>query len=147
MAEKNINAQLKQLLSKHLTAMVGDKIAPEELMEVDPEVYQTCLATGDWPGIGELLVRKILRLALSSEKANQWAVELVFDRLEGRAGTAAPPVDTGRVIEDRLDGVTTDHLNSLAKIAGAEADEELAEGADRPTAKLLEMSAHRDAGS
>ncbi len=107
------------------------------------------------PTVAELVVEKIVRLALDPVKAYQWAIELIWERMEGKPSLGIPVSDDGRVLDHKLDGLTTEQLN---RIAGSfEADKPGRElGPDTaqerpagPAAKLLEMQSdgtHRAQG-
>ena len=85
--------------------------------------------------VASLLVDKIVSLALNPEKANQWAVELIWGYVEGKPVQGSPKREDSRVIEERIDDITTQHLNSLtasfAKPAGQKpSDIDVAVGTD-----------------
>ena len=78
------------------------------MKEVAPELLEQLKAGMAVPTIADLLVQKIVRLALDKKKSNQWAVELVMDRIEGKAVKGQPMREDGRLIEERL-GCTAEH--------------------------------------
>lgn len=132
---------LKRVLGEHATYELVKEVAPELLEE---------LAVGKIaPSVADLLVRKVVRLALDKEKSNQWAVELIFDRVEGKSVAGQPIREDGRIVEDRLDDLTREHLNSIAAQFAQRAKDRLvggSEAADRaagPASKLMDLRKDR----
>lgn len=143
----------KKKLTKRLTSiikdMLGERASISLIKEIDPELLKELQSGKPAPLVAELLAKKVIKLALDPKKSNQWAVELIFDRLEGRAAQGAPMREDGRNIERRLDDLSTEHLNSVAadfaKATRERAAEKTADEADGPTARLLDLSRDRAA--
>jgi hypothetical protein len=144
-------AKDKVNLSSVLRRLLGERATIELIEECDPEFLKAAKAGMAMPTLAEMLVKKLVRLALDPKKPNQWAFELIYDRLEGKAVQGAPPSDSGRKVNDQLDAVTTEHLNSLASAfsnrpvtvgAGADAPP-IAAG---PAGRLLGLRKNRTAG-
>lgn len=62
----------------------------------------------------ELLARKLWYTALSNTTTAQRTREFIVERLEGKAGRAAPPQGTNRELEEQLDRQAIEALNALA---------------------------------
>lgn len=142
--KRKLTQLMKEMLGKNATAELMREIAPEMLAELRPD--------DTVPTIAQLLVGKIVRLALDPKKSNQWAVEIIWDRVEGRAIQGEPPRDDGRAHEEKLRDIDRAHLNAIAaqftadepgRLAGAEAEDEPA----GPAQKLLDLSKNRAAGA
>ncbi|WP_411053147.1 hypothetical protein, partial [Tritonibacter sp. SIMBA_163] len=86
----------------------------------------------------------VLKFAVAPGRANQWAVELVFDRVDGKAIQQAAG-DGRDVIEDRLDDISRQHLNDLAALSSVAAGSgEAEDGAHRQVANpLSSVPSHR----
>jgi hypothetical protein len=106
--EEPVDVKLTQLIKRELgkKASINEDLTQEQIDAV---------AQGHRiPTKAEVLVAKLVRMAIDPNKSNQAAVEMVFDRVEGRP-IQAPPPDTGsREVEERLDDLTKQHLNDLA---------------------------------
>ena len=133
-------ARLKNVLGEKATAKLVEACRPDQLEKLKPGQ--------DLPTVAELLVDKIVRFALDKDKANQWAVDLVFGYIEGRPVQGLPKRDDGRHLEDHLNDITRQHLNSLAAtidgngpaVPTASATEDPTPG---PTTRLLVLPGHR----
>ena len=138
--------ELKAALSSRLKSVLGESATLELLREVDPSLAAGLKAGTPMPTLADLVVRKVTRLAMDPNASNQWAVEMVWDRIEGKAVQGEIPTDSGRQIEERLDTISRDHLNAIAadiararESAAADADVR----SDGPTARLLDLSRNR----
>ena len=67
----------------------------------------------------ELLARKLLDRALSS--TDQWAVQTIIERAEGKAVAAERIIEQDTSTEEKLSDVTRQHLNALTKQITSEA--------------------------
>lgn len=105
---------LRADLNAKLKAALGHTATVELLKVVNPKLLEQLRAGVQMPRVADLLVDKIIKLALDPAKANQWAVELVWDRSEGRAVAGQAPENDGRKIEDRLNVISKEHLNAIA---------------------------------
>jgi hypothetical protein len=154
MAESKKKETKRARLNVLLKDLLGQRATVKLLKEVEPDLLREMSAGAKAPTMAELLVKKVVKLALDPEKPNQWAVELIFDRVEGKPVGGAPPTDDGRQIEERLDDVTTQHLNAIAsqfsrrtpgELAGGDGEPAAEAGADGPAAKLLDLPQDRPA--
>ncbi len=102
---------------KHMVQLFKDSLArpvPVELLDDWPEI-QNAMAEGQpAPQTAEVLVAKIIRYAVERGKANTWAVEMIYEYVVGKPQLAPQDGDSGRHFDEKLEDVTTDHLNSLA---------------------------------
>jgi hypothetical protein len=129
-------AQLKIKLAETLKELLGQIASAKLLAEVDPELLKELTAGKTAPTIAELVVKKVIRLALDPKTQCQWAIELIFERVEGKAVQGSPLREDGRMIEDRLDDITREHLNSLAATFAKQATNDLITdnaGTEEPT--------------
>lgn len=67
--------------------------------------------------VGEVIAENVTREAMKGER---WAIELTFDRSEGKPIQAVKDDASDRSVEERLEDVTRHHLNQLALAAGGE---------------------------
>lgn len=136
----------RQMLSGILKKMLGERASSELLKQCDPELAKQLTPGMELPTVADLVAKKIIKLALDPEKAYQWAVEILFDRMEGKAAQGVPIKADSRVLENKLNDITTQHLNSIAvefakESAGQLADQrEVTDESDGPAAKLLDLS-------
>lgn len=149
-----VQKKLRQKLSDLIRQMLGERASIKLLKEIDEDLVKELAAGKTVPTIAELLTQKIIKHALDPKEKNQWAIELILDRVEGKPGlgVAARPED--RVIEEQLDAITTEHLNAIAsKYAKRKASDELAgptgieDTAAGPAARLLDLSKDGPAGA
>ena len=140
----------KVRLANTLKSMLGERASMEMLKECAPELLKALGPGKNVPTVAELLAQKVIALALDPKKSNQWAVELIFDRVEGKAVKGAEVMEAYRDVEDKLDELTTEHLNSIAAKFAKNAPAELGGGEykaeDRAAGsanKLLDMSKNR----
>lgn len=144
-AKARLSEHIRHLLSGHASPRLLEKVAPELLQELKPGMKM--------PQVSELLAQKVLDLALDPCKANQWAVEMVFDRSEGRSVQGIPLREDGRVTEDKLNEYTTHHLNALANkfTARSEGENEDYQASEDPTtgrvAQDLDLPSNRVGGA
>jgi hypothetical protein len=144
---------LRAKLVDTMKVMLGERATVKLLNEIDPGLIASIRAGTPVPTLAELLVDKVIKLALDPKRANQWAVELIFDRVEGKSVKGQAIREDGRQIEERLDEITTEHLNSLAAQFAKNEPGELVERRnieDRtpgPASKLLDLHKDRAAGS
>lgn len=103
----------RRKLSEIIRETLGS-LAPPSLL-VDRAIIDAMIEGAPAPRIADLLVNKVVKLALDPDKANQWAVELIFDRVEGKASPVMVSDQEGRQIDERIENVSVAHLNSLAK--------------------------------
>ena len=104
---RRINRKLSEVLIEEMK-----KRAPFDLVEKYPGLVEA-MANGEKAfTLGEVIVHKLLVLAADT-KSNKWAVEMVFDRLEGKPVAGEQKSDKGRRIEERLDAITVEHLNEI----------------------------------
>ena len=61
----------------------------------------------------ELIARKVMEKAIQT--GEQWAVQFVAERAEGKAVAAEKIIEEDRSTEEKLTDVTLQHLNALAK--------------------------------
>ncbi len=139
----------KARLTEIIKQMLGERVTIKLLEEIDPELLKELQAGKAVPTVADMLAKKVIRLALDPQKSNQWAVELIFDRLEGKAPKGTPMREDGRVIEERLDAITTEHLNSLAAQFARQTTVEFGSGSEiedttsGPASKLLDLQQDR----
>ena len=144
MTKKKKSDKLTAKLSEIMKEAVGKKASTGLLQELefDPEELRK-ITSGKLPvpTIAQLIVQKIIRMALTPTRSNQWCVEMVWERTEGKAPSSPALTDDGRGTEERLNDITTSHLNALAEdsiAAAAEAHTE--ELPSRLAEAQLEMS-------
>lgn len=89
---------------------IASEIAPVEFTEGE--------AIG-WTNM-EVLARKVFSAALADTMGAQRARELVIERLEGKAGRAAPTQGTNTELDDQLDRAAVAALNEFVPDKGAE---------------------------
>lgn len=101
----------KAQLNARLEALLG-KTATRQLMEdagIDLTEYN---AGTPLPKIADLVVYEVVKMAL---KGKEWAIQLAYDRTEGKTPTGQQTKEDGRILEERLDTVTQAHINALAE--------------------------------
>ena len=101
--------QISELLGDLL-----DKPCDVDDLEGYDEVLTEIGAGTPAPKVAELLAKKIVSLALDSKKTNQWAIEMLLDRTEGKSVQGKPKTDDGRQIEEKLSDISIKHLNQIA---------------------------------
>jgi hypothetical protein len=84
--------------------------------EIAPDEFTLGEAVG-WTNM-EVLARKVFSSALSDNMGAQRARELVIERLEGKAGRAAPTQGTNTELDDQLDRAAVSALNDLVPDKG-----------------------------
>lgn len=114
MSKSKKKKNLKQEITSRLRAVLGENATRQLLEEFAPDLLEQLKKGDSVPKIADLLARKIIRFGIDPKKPNQWAVELICDRLEGKAAQGEPVKDTGRILEGQLDAITVQHLNALA---------------------------------
>lgn len=105
---------LEQKISRLLKEALGKAAPPDLIEQCAPELLSSLKAGARMPLVADLIVSKVVKLALDPKKDCRWAVELIFDRTEGRAPIAAED-DRMDVVEDKLDGISNEHLNAIAE--------------------------------
>jgi hypothetical protein len=126
----------KQKLGDYLKQMIG-KPAPVDMLDGWQDIINEMAEGKQAPAIAELIAMKVLKAAVDPNRPNQWAVELVFDRVDGKAIQQASG-ESRDVIEERLDDISRQHLNDLAALSTATSGSAEAEAeADRPVANPL----------
>ena len=143
----------KAQLAETLKRVLGQRATVELLKQCDPKMLADMSVGKQFPTVAELLVNKVVRLALDPNKSHQWAVELIFDRVEGKPVRGEMVRSEDRGIEDKLDAVTTEHLNRLAAQFAEDAKAELVgsdktpDGPDRPAKNILDLPGNRPGGA
>lgn len=101
---------------KRLTELIKAQLQKQADVEDLPPDLQAAMADGNrQPNYGELLVHKVVKLAVSPGKIHQFAIELIFDRVEGKSVQSVPVNDTAtEATEERLRDITRQHLNDIA---------------------------------
>ena len=125
-----------QKVSDVIKGLLKEKADDKLLQKVCPEI------AGDYAGlnpptIAELLGQKIIVMALDHAKPNEWAVNMVLDRAEGKAVQGDKPNAADEIIEDKLTRASTQHINhiSAAVISSIDIGADDAEDvSDRPSA-------------
>lgn len=112
MSKKNKSPKMQ--LSEKLREMINRAVPIRMLQEVAPELIDELQAGMPVPLVADLIVDKLIKLAIDPKRPNQWALELIWERMEGKAAQGQPPDDQGRLLEERLDDITTQHLNAIA---------------------------------
>lgn len=120
--------------------------APVEMLDGWDEALQRMAEGEPAPKIAELIVMKVLKAASDPARSNQWAVELVFDRVDGKA-IAASSGEGRDEIEDRLDDLSRRHLDDLARLCVASSEAGAAQAEDGAAGQvanpLSAVSSHR----
>lgn len=101
---------------KHMVELFKDSLdrpVPVALLDDWPEIRDAMAVGQPAPATKEVLVAKIVRYALERDKANTWAVQMIYDYVVGKPQQAPAEIDGGRNLDERLEDVTTDHLNAL----------------------------------
>lgn len=145
-------AKEKRELTKLLKKKLGDRIPVELLTDLGYKELVDEMADGvPSPTFAEVLAQKIMRLAIDPKKSNQWAAELIFDRIEGKAVQVQGQTDNGRNIRERLDDISSKHINeAIARHGKAKSDggDKLEIESDRPVANpLMDLPQERNRGS
>lgn len=112
--KKQSPSKQRDKLSDLLRQMLGTTASPEMLAHADKDgMLLKRMQQGDsLPTLSRLLAQKVIRLALDPDKAYQWAVELCFDRTEGKP-VAAEQVKERRKVLDRLDDITAKQIDAI----------------------------------
>jgi hypothetical protein len=139
--------------SDALKRILGERVSVE-FLQLYPEMVDAMAEGEPAPTWNDLITRKIVAAAADPKKTNQWAIEMILERVEGRAVQGEPASDGGRAIEERLDDITQRHLNDLAAqfvesggLASSAASGEPAAAADGPASKLMGLPGNRAGGS
>lgn len=143
---------LRHALVARLKKVLGETATKELLQACQPKQLEKLKPGQDFPMVAELLVDKIVIFALDTSAANQWAVELVWSYIEGRPVQGLPKRDDGRHIEEHLNDITRQHINSLAATIDGNrpAVPAAPEAEDRtpgPASRLMDLPGHRFSGS
>ena len=102
-------ANKKIILSKLLKDLLGKPVSIKNLSAAEiSELVEGFQVMSN----GEALAEKLMQLATLGK---EWAIQIVLERTEGRAVQAAKEDGSDKTTEERLDYITTQHLNSLAK--------------------------------
>lgn len=105
----NTIAAKKIVLSKLLRDLLGRPVSIKNLSAKEvSELVEGFQVMNN----GEALAEKLMQLAVQGK---EWAIAIVLERTEGRAVQAAKEDGSDKTTEERLDYITTQHLNSLAK--------------------------------
>jgi hypothetical protein len=113
MSAENAKKRRDAKLSKWLRELLGRNAPIEFQIEAD-------LLTGD-PGKtnAEIIAEKVVEAA---REGKQWAIELIHDRTEGKPVQAVKQDEGDRSVEERIEDVTVQHLNDLARKLAAVGD-------------------------
>lgn len=128
--------QDKAKVSNALSAVLGSSVS-REVIDQWPEVLDQ-MAEGDRITNLDVLVHKLMKLALDPSKANQWAIDMIVSYTEGKPTQAEKPDPHRRRIAERLNDITVSNINNLAQQA-IKRKPDPAEGAAGPAAKLLDL--------
>ncbi len=109
-----IRGAKRQLVSDSLRDMLGEEIPEKLLKKIAPEFHKALPANSRMPTVAFMLARKLVAMALDPAKGNFNAVNAVLERSEGKASPGSPIKQSEAVIEDKLDDISTQHLNTLA---------------------------------
>ena len=135
-------------ISDHIRAILEEQATVELLEQVAPELLAST-AKKDFPTLSRLLADKIVIAAIDKKKSNEWAVQMVVERLEGKAVQGEKINDTDDAVEEQLTRAGTEHINHIAAQLNITADSDepgAAEGVpDRlSAAKDLDLPADGD---
>lgn len=111
MAKKK-SAPLGPKLNERLSAYLGQQATRKLIEEIDPKLLDQMKAGDSLPKIADLIVHEVVKMAL---RGKEWAIQLVYDRMEGKTPVGNQARDDGRGLEDKLDGITTAHLNAYSE--------------------------------
>lgn len=144
---------LKEKPSDAIKRILGERVSVE-FLQLYPDMVDAMADGEPAPTWNDLITRKVVAAAADPKKVNQWAIEMIFERVEGRAVQAEPASDGGRAIEERLDDITQRHLNDLAAqfveaggLAARPASSKPEAATDGPASKLMGLPGHRSGGS
>ncbi len=109
----------KQVINwkKHMVQLFKDSLdrpVPVALLDDWPEIRDAMAVGQPAPQTAEVVVAKIIRYALEKDKANLWAIQMIYDYVVGRPQQAPQDADGGRHFDEKVEDVTTEHLNALA---------------------------------
>ena len=97
---------------------------------------------------GDVLVDKIMKLAVEGK---QWAMQLVFDYVEGKPAQASTEDAESRQTEQRLDEISSEHLNQFAEqVIGRGTDaggESSGDDPARPVSRLMDLPKNGTGGT
>jgi hypothetical protein len=128
---------MKKTAQQQLGEMLQEAIfqpATKDMVDEYDEL-RDLMAEGHRISCAHILVQKIIGIACGKKSA-QWAIDFIFDRLEGKAAPGVAPDKSGRDIEAKLDKITQGHLNELA--------ESFAKGRDEPNTPEHSRAAGRE---
>ena len=117
-----------------------------------PKEVQNELANGTQSSISkfELLNRRLVDLAITNPAKYQWAVQLIFDRTEGRAAqSATDPEDSSRDFDSKLSRIGKQHLQTFVPtsvIRNAQDSDEAKVVAPGPASAILDLPDDRSGG-
>ncbi len=115
MANKKVTNWRKHMIDL-LKDQLGRPVSVELLEESYPEIVNAMASGQPAPQVAQVLAAKIIKLAIKGDEKNQWAIEMIYDRVVGKPKQS--PVDAGggrQFADEKLDDVTTEHLNVLAQ--------------------------------
>lgn len=104
---------LRAQLSERIRSLLGSP-ATVDMLDGWTEILENMAAGEPAPLVADMIAMKVVKLAIDPKKQNQWAIATILDRTEGKAGQGAPPDTSGRRFKEKMDDVTTHHLNTLA---------------------------------
>ena len=137
MAKKEVKNWRKHMVQLFKDGL--DRPIPVALLDDYPEIEQAMAEGQIAPKTAEVVVAKIIRYAVERGKPNTWAIQMIYDYVVGKPQQTPSDVDGGRHFEDKVDDVTTEHLNALAEQfqeagGGFVAKSQAENGADRQVA-------------
>lgn len=133
---------------KHMVQLFKDGLGrpiPVALLDDYPEIEQAMAAGQPAPETAAVVVAKIIRYAVDRHKPNTWAIQMIYDYVVGKPQQTPADADAGRHFDEKVNDVTTEHLNALAEQfqasgGGFVAKPQAENGADRSMASaLMEM--------
>lgn len=137
---KAAEQKLADLLRRELAKRADISDLPQDGINALAEGYAA-------PSKAEVLVAKVVRLACDPAKTHEFAIELIFDRLEGRPPVSQPDSLDPLAAEERLSDVTQQHLNDLAKGLLRSAPAGQPSAAAGPAGRLMDLPSHGSAGA
>jgi hypothetical protein len=135
-----VEQKLADLLRRELSKRAEVSDLPKEM---HAELAEGCA----FPSKAEALVSKVVRLACDPQSVHEFAIELIFDRLEGRPPVSQPDSLDPLAVEERLSETTQQHLNDIAQ--GLLRHHPVGQPAAPagPASRLLDLPAHGPAGA
>ncbi len=130
-----VTKKQKRGLSETLKDMLG-KPAPVELVDqISADLRDRIAEGGPIPSYEELIVARCLQIALGP-KPCQWAMELVWDRVEGKPFKNENVDKSRNQWEKKMDDVTAAQLNNIAATVASMSKQSSPQQASNPLAGL-----------